>query len=142
MDLFSFQEQWECLVGRAFQNGYETLTPQEKVWFNVQALSQAIDDGGLISYYYNPLLAPIQETLDALETLGESVMADLLRRVNSLFPCGVPTDIDARNEVIDSWPDDGSVDEILDQLDSQASPGAGPLEERLVSYIVEHGLGT
>ena len=54
MDLMDFQEHWEQLVDRAFEKGgYSRLSDDERVWFNLQSLTQAIYDGGIISYYYN-----------------------------------------------------------------------------------------
>lgn len=69
-------------------------------------------------------------------------MRDLLAKVSALFPDGVPSEIDSRNEVIDSWLDDGSVDDLLDPLDEQAAAEIEPLEQRLAVYVAERVLGT
>lgn len=63
MDLFDFQEDWEKLVGKVFQHGYRSLTPEETVWFNVQSLTQAVNDGGLISFFYNSGADHLEDTL-------------------------------------------------------------------------------
>ena len=141
-DLFQYDSQWRRLVNKTVASGYDSLSPEEKVWFNIQVLIQAVDNGGLISYYYNSGADMLGDCFKALEDLGDETMSHLILQVNDLFPDGVPTNIEARNQVIDSWPDDGSVDKFLDPIEKKSSVEARRLEQLLVRYIEAHGLAT
>ncbi len=140
MNLIDYQEQWERLIDRASKYGVETLTSDEKVCFTVQSLIQAIYDGGLISFYYNSGADWLDDTMLALKTLDDPIMIELMSRVNELFPNGVPKDITARNEMINAWPDDGSIDKILEPIEDEAQQEAELLESKLVFFIKEHNL--
>lgn len=140
MNLIDYQEHWKQLVDRAYKYGLGTLAYDEKVWFTVQSLIQAIYDGGIISFYYNSGADWLDETLLALRTMDDQKMIELLSRVNELFPNGVPKDITARNEAINTWPDDGSIDEILEPIEDEAQQEAKLLESKLVIFIQEHHL--
>lgn len=140
-ELGDFYEQWRRLVNKAFGIGHGVLSAPERVWFNAQLLVQAIDDGGLISYYYNSPADTVEDCLNAMDVLGARKMKRLLIQVNGLFPDGVPADITARNEVINSWPDDGSVDDFLEPIEESAASEARKLEKQLVIYIERQGLG-
>lgn len=99
-----FQVHWESLVNKAFAD-YGSLTRDERVWFNSQSLLGQLENGGLISHYYNSGADYNQETIEDLQWLGFSELAGLLIRINGLFPGGQPsTDIEERNQVIDTWP--------------------------------------
>src|SRR4051812_22068978 len=120
--LFDFSACWRDLVGKRYDLGYKNLSAHERVWFNVQSLIQAIDDGGLVSYYYNSGADDLVDCMASLSQLGDASMQSLLRQVNTLFPHGVPTDQDARNVVIGSWLErDSSVDAFLDPIQEAAS---------------------
>jgi hypothetical protein len=141
-ELFDYIEAWKRLVDKAFGDGYDTLSVEEKVWFNAQSLVQAIGDGGLISYYYNSGADTLADCLSSLEALGATELKGLLDQVNSLFPGGVPTNINQRNAIISSWPDDGRMDEFLDGIEERAAAEVENLEQQLVAYIQQHQLGT
>lgn len=143
VDLLDYQDGWAALVDKAMANGYESLTPTEKIWLNTQYLTNSIRNGGLISYYYNSPADKLDDCMKALQILGASEMRATLECMNTLFPDGVPKDIIARNEVIDSWPDgDEQFDSLLDELEEMALTESGPLEARLVEFIQKTGMGT
>src|SRR5262245_14374800 len=119
--LIDFQNAWARLVRRYFDNGIQSLTPDERVWFCCQSLAQAIFDGGLISYYFNSGANDLNDCLAALEMLGEHDLVRVIRQINSrLFPSGVPAKLDDRNRIISSWPDDGEIDDFLDPIEREA----------------------
>jgi len=132
--LLDFQAHWESLVNKAFAD-YGSLTRDERVWFNSQSLLGQVDNGGLISHYYNSGADYNQETIEDLQWLGFSKLAGLLIRINGLFPCEQPsTDIDERNQVIDTWPA-GKYDELLEKLDEQFHQKEPELENTLIQHI-------
>jgi hypothetical protein len=142
-DLFNFQEKWEKLVDKAISSGYESLTPDEKVWLNAQYLTNSIGNGGLISYYNNSPADTLEDCLRALEVLGATRMKALMERMNKLFPGGVPKEITARNEVINSWPeDDEDLEKLLEEIEGLASSEAEKVEVKLVEFIQRTGIGT
>jgi len=133
--LIDFQTDWVKLVDKAYSD-YSSLSTDERIWFNIQCLIYAVCNGGLISYYYNPDGDHYKETIIDLEILGFSDIADLLLQINKLFPNNEPsTNIDERNDVISSWPDDGKIDNWLEQLDNQFFDKKEGLEQKLMSYI-------
>ena len=139
-DLFDFQETWEELVDKAISGGYESLTPDEKVWLNAQYLTNSIGNGGLISYYYNSPADTLEDCLKALEILGATRMKGLMERINRLFPGGVPKDVTARNEIINAWPvDDGNLEKLHDDIENAAS---SEVEAKLCEFIQRTGIGT
>jgi hypothetical protein len=142
-DLFDFQEKWEELVDKANSGGYESLSPDEKVWLNAQYLTNSIGNGGLISYYYNSPADTLEDCLKALEILGATRMKGLMERINRLFPGGVPKDVAARNEIINSWPkDDENLEELHDDIENAALSEMTKVESRLVEFIQQTGIGT
>ena len=141
-ELFDFQNKWEKLVDKAGSNGYDSLLPNEKIWLNVQYLTNSIGDGGLISYYYNSPADTIDDCLKALEVIGATEMKALMERMNKLFPEGVPKDITARNEVISSWPDDDEgFEQLLEEIEELASLETIKVEYKLVLFIQKTGIG-
>ena len=132
--LLGFQAHWESLVEKAFAD-YGSLTRDERVWINVQSLLDQVNNGGLISHYYNSGADYNQETIEDLQWLGFVELATLLMRINGLFPSGQPsTDIKERNEVIDTWPV-GKYDDLLEELDEQFYQKEPALENTLIQHI-------
>ncbi|QIP15243.1 DMP19 family protein [Spirosoma aureum] len=132
--LIDFQDDWGKLVDKAFTN-YLSLSPDERIWFNIEALIGDVDNGGLISHYYNSGADYNKQTIEDLYSLGFPAIAALLMQMNSLFPDGQPsTDIDERNEVIDNWPE-GEYDALSQELDQQFYSMEAELESKLVQHI-------
>lgn len=133
--LCDFQTDWEKLVDKALSD-YSLLNPDERIWFNVQCLMDAVDNGGLISHYYNSGADHNKETIADLTTLGLLDIADMLLQINKRFPGNAPSvDIDERNDVIDSWEEDDDVNDWLDQLDHQFFNREQELEQKLVNHL-------
>jgi hypothetical protein len=133
-DLLDFQKDWERLVSKAHED-YSSLTRDERIWFNIQCLIQDVDNGGLISHYYNSGANYNQHTIEDLDWLGFRDISTFLTQINQLFPNGRPSkDIEERNSVIESWPD-GKYDYMLDELDQQFYQKENDLENKLVQYI-------
>ena len=132
--LLDYQSHWEKIVNRGFKD-YQSLYPKERMWFNIQGLIGDVDNGGLISHYYNSGADRNRETIEDLDALGFSDIADLMRKLNELFPGGRPSlDINERNKVISSWPD--SVESLLDEVDTAFYSREKKLEDVLIEQIV------
>jgi hypothetical protein len=69
-----------------------------------------------------------------------------VRRVSSLFPGSVPADLDDRNRIIDSWPDEGvdrdRIDDLLQDADAVLMPLMADLEAKLASFLEASELAT
>ena len=132
--LFDYNEEWKKLVDKGLNN-FSSLTRDERVWFTVESLINAVDNGGLISHYYNSGADFNKETIEDLDFLGSLIISDLLRKINNLFPnAEVSTDLNARNDVISNWPD-GEYDNLFSELDSLFYSHETELEKSLVKHI-------
>lgn len=131
---------WGRLCDKWRAQGYGALSEPERVWLNVRCLIDSIQNGGLISYYYNSGADDLRDCMAGLRQLGAVSVLRAVDRVNALFPDGVPTSVRGRNEVIDAWPDDGRIGSLLSGLDDEIMPLMESLEASLDKYIVENGL--
>ena len=139
-DLLDFQTQWEAVVKKWSSQGYESLTEVERTWFNVQSLTSAVANGGFVSYFYNPGGEHSSDVLDDLKTIGAHETRDLLQKMIDLFPNGQPpSDLEARNEVINSW-DEDEIDPILDVIDNQFFKQDEKPDQLLVQYLMQKGI--
>ena len=134
-DLLNFQEQWIQLLNKLEENGYDSLSYEEKVRFNVWVLNDAIINGGFVSYFYNPDGEYAEEALKSLDAIGAVKTREMLRKVMDLFPGGKPSkDIDERNQAIDSW--DDSVEDLLTGFDDTYYSREENVEKLLYEYIL------
>lgn len=127
---------WHALCEKWTHSGYQSLSKTEKLWLNTRALIDAINDGGIISYYYNSGADSLEDCMGALRELESDEVLAVLQETNGLFPDGrVPTDVDGRNAVIGSWPDDGRIDRRLSLMDRRLSGLLPVLERRREGYL-------
>lgn len=134
MDSLNLQSNWEKLIDKWVKRGYETLLPSERIWFNVRSLIDSVDNGGLISYYYNSGADYLEETVEDLYKLKAYEVINIINQVNELFQDDKPPiDIDRRNNIISSW--DGKNDELLEELDRQFYQLEEDLEAKLEPVI-------
>lgn len=134
-------DRWPELCDRWGSQGYDSLSRAEKTWFNVRALIDSIENGGAISYFYNSAADTFADCLEDLRTLEAEPVRARIERVAQLFPDGVPGEIDARNVVINAWPE-GEFDSLLEEVDDELLPLMPTLEETLSSFLERNGLAT
>lgn len=114
-----WEQRWNQLYDKCYKKGYESLSSDERIWFNVRGVIDAINNGGTISYYYNHGADDLDDTLEDLQKIDAIDVVNLLQKMNKLFPNGTPSkNIDERNEVIGSW-EDGQYDDLLESLDER-----------------------
>ena len=82
--------------------GYAALPADEKTWINARYLTNSISNGSLISHYHNSPADTLADCMHALDVLGTTRMKALLDEANRQSPGGVPTDLTARNAVINT----------------------------------------
>jgi Domain of unknown function (DUF4375) len=139
------QAKWSDVCDRWDREGYLSLSSEERTWLNIRSLIDSIENGGLISYFYNSGADTIEDCLRDLEALGASNVRIQVARVCALFPGGVPSEIGARNAIINSWSDDkgqSSLDHLLEEVDDALMPLLEDLEVRLTLYLRRCGLAT
>lgn len=70
-------------------------------------------------------------------------MRTLVESVGALFGEQVPSTGEARNEIMNSWPDgDANRDALLDEVDSKLYDRFDTLETKLETFVREHALTT
>lgn len=132
--LLDYQTEWEKLVDKGFTD-YFSLSAAERTWFNIQSFTNLVENGGLISYYYNSGADWCKDTIQDLNSLGLSDIAGCLIQINKLFPnMEPPTDLEERNEIISNWPE-GKYDNLFDKLDQKFFAALPKLEQVLLSHI-------
>ena len=131
--LYDFQNEWVKLLGK--EADYSSFNSDERIWYNIEVLINAWNDGGLISYYYNSYAEYVADTIEDLNFLGFPDVADMLIQINKIFPDEQPPiDMDERNAVISNWPD-GKYDFLLETLDEKFSDVKPKLESKLIEHI-------
>jgi hypothetical protein len=90
MDDQSFGRLIEGVSSKGSENGFETLTPFERVVYCLQWFEFEVLQGGLGAFYMNSSGDHALATIDALEEAGAHVCARVLRKVHRLFPGGSP----------------------------------------------------
>jgi hypothetical protein len=137
--------RWTELCDRWSQVGYASLSRPEKTWLNIRSLIDSIENGGIISYFYNSGADTLGDCLADLTALGAGEVVESVNQVCGLFPNGVPSGMEDRNAAIDSWaesPRQDEIDELLTQVGDALFPLVADLERRLAGHIEQHGLAT
>ena len=119
------QHIWEDIVKRGI-NDITSLSQEERIWFNLEPLTT----DGIVDHYVNYGATNNSETIEDLNYLGETEIADLMLSINQKFQNGVPTDIDQRNEELMEMDD-----EFLDEIDSKFWKLCEGFETRLYKYV-------
>jgi len=135
--LSDYQNEWEIICDKAFTE-YSKLSSAERTWFNVQCLINAVNNGGIISYYYNNDADYYQETMDDLKKLGQNKIIDLMERSAKIFPNNIVSKtIDERNNVISNLLE-GEFDDELTKIDEIFFKYENELEQSLINYLIKY----
>lgn len=129
---------WRTLVGKVRSGGYDSLTAEERSWYCVRELLDAVAAGGIRGYFAGDGADRYADCLEGLRVVGGGALPTLLSLVAKYFPFGVPTDRQARRKLMDAWPRDGSVEQILDPVEEQAQLEARFVERRLSEFVEIH----
>ncbi len=130
------QTAWKKIVDTGFSD-YQKLTRDQRVWFNVEPLTT----DGLWDHYMNSGADKNANTIDDLEYLNFSSIANQLRNFNKIyFPQGVPEGPDARQEQFDKFPED-QLEKDIEEMDSKFWETCSDLENALLDHINKTGIG-
>ncbi len=127
---------WELICKKAKTN-YLSLNANERIWYSTQTIISHIENGGIISIYYNQAADNIKDIIEDLQHLNASDIADLLLKMNKLFPNQSIKNVESRNEIIDAWPD-GQYDPLIDELNRKYDTYSENLVFKLNYFIKEH----
>lgn len=112
------------------RHGYDSLAPSERVVFDVNALEAEVNNGGFHQFFFNSEADRVPEIIEALEAIGASTVAGIVREACRLFPAGGPSrDRYARQEQLDRIDD-----EQLGALDQRFYAYPEPLGQLVVAY--------
>ncbi len=137
----SVEAEWHAVCRRCGELGYGALSDLEKTWFNLRVLIDSVNNGGLISYFYNSGADTLDDCLEALTQCGADDVRCAVETLCARFPGGVPRDMHGRNEVINSWPqDDPALDAALEKTDRELIPRMELLERQLSAILADSGL--
>ncbi len=142
-DKYHNQEKWEIVVDKYFKSGIGSLSLGERIWLYIRSLIDATENGGLISYFYNPGAEHLQDCLLALNELRAIDVKTEVQKILKYFPDGVPDDIDKRNDIINSWNDkydDGVLEKDLDGIDHTLFKLFPELERKMGEFLIQEGI--
>jgi Ankyrin repeats (3 copies)/Domain of unknown function (DUF4375) len=130
-----FDRKWGPVFAYGTKRGLEALSQRNRVLFLVGYLVDQLANGGAEMLYFNPSAEYVTQMPSALELIGASEAARVIRELNSLFPDGAPAkDMETRAEQLraiteeatrlgeeleatfDEWLPDGSARVLIDQL--------------------------
>ena len=123
------------------EHNVESLTEPELAYLTVKALVASIQNGGLISYYYNNYADHLEGCMESLARIGATDMLKLVGEMNGLFGESVPADLEARNAVINFWGDNPQTDAKLDSMSENEQELAEATDALLEDYLRQNGLG-
>jgi hypothetical protein len=130
-DLFRLSEK---VFHRLGEVGYERLTDAQKVFVCVWSLEGEVNNGGFDQFYFNSSGDWAVETPAALEKIGAHQAAAIVRKANSVFPDGKPSnDRELRQQQLDALPD--AVRDSFQQIDSQFYKYPDNLESLLRTFV-------
>jgi hypothetical protein len=123
------QAAWEEIVDLGFSR-YRHLNRTQRVWFNIEPLTT----DGLWDHYVNGGGKHNRETIEDLILLGFPNVAQLLRRLNKLFPPLILGSVWRVSICINWWPD-GKNETIIDEVEEEFWAIEPNLSEALLAYL-------
>jgi hypothetical protein len=112
------------------RHGYDSLAPPERIVFDVNALEAEVNNGGFHEFFFNSQADRVPEIIEALQAIGATTVAGMVREACSLFPAGGPSrDRQARQEQLEEV-----CEERFDALDERFYAYPDPLSQLVVAY--------
>ncbi|WP_197531508.1 DMP19 family protein [Posidoniimonas corsicana] len=130
---------WYDVCDKWSSEGYDSLSAPQQVWVNTRGFIDAVDNGGLVSFFYNSQADRYEDTVFALADLEAAEALDVLETFGAFFGDEVPDDMVERNEIINSWASDSPQSRACESVDTILRPYIEPLEQKLEAYVIEQG---
>lgn len=106
------------------------MTEPERVFVCVWQLEAEVNNGGFAQYYTNSSGDLAADAPAALEAIGATHTAGIVRAANALFRGGPPRDPEAREDAFDSVADDA-----FEELDDRFLAYEDDLSSLLYAYV-------
>ncbi len=120
--------------------GYDALTPAERVFFCVWTLEAEVNNGGFSQFYLNSSGDIAADVPGALRAIGADHTASLVERANGLFgPDGPPAERDARQDRLEDLAE--STEDDFEDLDQAFLEYRDNLSQLLADYMKAAGGG-
>jgi hypothetical protein len=122
-----YEKKWHHVYDYAERHGLESLSENNRLLFLVGYLVGELSNGGAGQFYMNPSARYTSEIAEALDTIGASKAAGLVREIDRLFPDGNPA---------------AGQESRLQEFDMEFPPEAEPLGEELESILDDNVPGS
>ncbi len=120
----------DAVQKKELRDGYDSLTPAEKIVSLVSALEAEMNNGGFDQLFFNAAGDRIGEIIDALRRIGAANAAAIVDEACRIFPEGKPSaDRDARQDQLDQLSE-----ESFEELDERFYEYPDPLGELVLAY--------
>jgi hypothetical protein len=87
-DLFAVSER---LAAKEQSTGFELLTATEQVFHTVWWFEAELNNGGFDQFFFNSRGNYAAQTIAALERIGASTTANIVKRACAMFPDSTPS---------------------------------------------------
>jgi len=134
-----YQDKWSIVAEKGIEQ-YNVLTSSERIWYNIRGIIDSTNNGGLISYYYNPGAENVYDAIEDLENLGLDNIALIIKKYNQILFDGkiVSKDLNERNNFVNSLSEQR--DELLQDLEFELAKQIDDLENKLTSFLEKEKL--
>jgi hypothetical protein len=102
-----YEKTWPPVYGKGVAEGLDGLREKEQVLFLVGYLIDQLCNGGTFMVYYNPSAEYVVRIASALQMIGATRAARVMREINALFPGGAPSSIhETREQQLKALPEE------------------------------------
>ncbi len=122
------------VTGRFSKVTFADLRAAEKIFASIWALEDEVNNGGFHQYFFNSSGDTAFFVVEALEKIGATRAARIVRAANAVFPGGIPpSDQSARQCLLDSLDDDQRA--RLERLDDEFYAYPDDLTALLFAFV-------
>ena len=121
------------IVPLIWQEPPAEMTDAERVFICIWQLEAEVNNGGFAQYYTNSAGDLAADAPAALEAIGATHTASIVRAANAAFPGGPPRDRDARENAFDVI-----ADGAFEELDGRFLAYEDDLSSLLYAYVQAH----
>lgn len=142
-----YRELWISLVKREIENGFDSLTKEEKIYFSVNVFDREVCNGGMDQFFWNSSGNFYAEVIEGLQLLNAENSLLLLKQAAKILfgEINPPKDRSLRwqalkehSESLDSTNPDWSNE--LEKIDNKYYTDPDSLDELLTKFAEINGL--
>jgi hypothetical protein len=134
LEFEDWEQRWKELYNKFDEEEYKKFTPDERLWFNIRSVIDAINSGGIGSYYINKWFVDMNDTIEDLEKIEAHNVITMLKQVNELLPNGaLLKEADELSEIIADLGEES--DELLEEINEKFADIEEEIEEKLDKVV-------